>query len=334
MQFIRRATTVHRAQPQLAKWRKMSTAADGDELRETLSADPPSIPFKYMYDLFGSKLFDLICYTPEYYLTRTERAIFDRHVEDIAAAVGVGVTILIEPGAGNCAKAARLIPFLKPRQYVPIDISAEFLEDAVSGLRSTFPALDVRPLAMDFSSASLLPRSIGQDGRLFFYPGSTIGGLEPAAAVEFLRTLRNSLQGVGGGLLMGVDLVKDKAVLDEAYNDALGIVAAFNRNVLLNVNRLIGADFNVSDWRHRGDFEPASGRVNVRLEAERDTVVTWRGRPDGSRQFRAGDSIHTAYSYKYTPDGVSEMLHRAGFAAVDTWFDPHKWYMVFYAKPI
>ncbi|VVC32669.1 S-adenosyl-L-methionine-dependent methyltransferase,Histidine N-alpha- [Cinara cedri] len=336
MRFSWRATAAaYRPRPSiLVRRREISTAADpGDDLRESLSADSATISSKYLYDPLGSKLFELICYTPEYYLTRTEAAIFDRHAEDMATAVGAGVTF-IDLGAGNCAKAARLLPLFKPRQYVPVDISTEFLKNSLVVLQTAFPALDVQPLAMDFSSTLQLPPSVGQDRRLFFYPGSSFGNFSPIAAVEFLRTLRRNLRADDGGLLMGIDLVKDKIVIDQAYSDSLGITAAFNRNVLLNVNRLIDADFDVSDWEHRGFFHLDKSRVEMHLEAKRDVTVTWRSQPDGSRRFRAGERIHTENSYKYTTDSMFALLDRAGFAVSDSWFDPHKWFMVLYAKPV
>ncbi len=302
------------------------------ELHAGLSAEVAAISPKYFYDPLGSKLFEAICALPEYYPTRTEAAIFAQHAGDIAATVGSGVT-LIDLGAGNCAKAAALFPALTPRQYVPIDISAEFLREAVSGLRQKFPALPMQEIAMDFSSSLQLPATVGRDNRLFFYPGSSLGNFAPEEALQFLRRMRHGLQlGESGGVLLGVDLVKDKAVLDAAYDDALGVTAAFNRNILLHVNRLLEADFNLDDWEHYGFFNPERQRVEMHLQARREVGVTWCD--GGARRFRRGERIHTENSYKFTPEGFGELLKQAGFGQCTMWFDPNQWFMVCHAKPV
>ena len=301
------------------------------ELQDGLMADVASISPKYFYDALGSTLFEAICALPEYYPTRTEAQIFEQHADDIAATVGKGVT-MIDLGAGNCAKAARLFPSLQPRQYVPIDISTEFLREAVNGLRQKFPAIPMQEIAMDFSASLQLPATVGRENRLFFYPGSSLGNFAPEEALQFLRRMRHGLQlGEGGGILLGIDLVKEKAVLDAAYDDALGVTAAFNRNALLHVNRLLGSDFVVADWQHRGFFNPELSRIEMHLEARRDLTVTWCG---GERTFRQGERIHTENSHKFTPDGFSDLLHQAGFGQVKMWFDPQKWFMLCYARPV
>ena len=301
------------------------------ELQDGLMADVASISPKYFYDALGSTLFEAICALPEYYPTRTEAQIFEQHADDIAATVGKGVT-MIDLGAGNCAKAARLFPSLQPRQYVPIDISTEFLREAVNGLRQKFPAIPMQEIAMDFSASLQLPSTVGRENRLFFYPGSSLGNFAPEEALQFLRRMRHGLQlGEGGGILLGIDLVKEKAVLDAAYDDALGVTAAFNRNALLHVNRLLGSDFVVADWQHRGFFNPELSRIEMHLEARRDLTVTWCG---GERTFRQGERIHTENSHKFTPDGFSDLLHQAGFGQAKMWFDPQKWFMLCYARPV
>jgi dimethylhistidine N-methyltransferase len=239
---------------------------------------------------------------------------------------------MIDLGAGNCAKAARLFPSLQPRQYVPIDISTEFLREAVNGLRQKFPAIPMQEIAMDFSASLQLPSTVGRENRLFFYPGSSLGNFAPEEALQFLRRMRHGLQlGEGGGVLLGIDLVKDKAVLDAAYDDALGVTAAFNRNALLHVNRLLGSDFVVGDWQHRGFFNPELSRIEMHLEARRDLTVTWCG---GERKFSQGERIHTENSYKFTPDGFNDLLRQAGFGQAKMWFDPQKWFMLCYARPV
>ncbi len=282
---------------------------------------------KYLYDALGSKLFEAICELPEYYPTRTEAGIFDMHLLEIARSVGRGVT-LIDLGAGNCAKAARLFPVLQPAQYVPIDISVDFLKDAVTRLRQRFPQVRMTGIGMDFSASLELPASVHPDKRLFFYPGSSIGNFTPDAAAALLGRMRDTCR-ADGGLLIGIDLVKEKAILDAAYDDALGVTASFNLNLLLHLNVLLGADFNVRDWRHLGYFNEELGRVEMHLEARRRLTVNWQG---GQRQFEQGERIHTENSYKYTRQGFLQLLERAGFGAVRSWTDERNWFMVCHAR--
>jgi dimethylhistidine N-methyltransferase len=295
-----------------------------DELIAGLCAPHASASPKYLYDALGSKLFEAICEVPEYYPTRTEAAIFARHGADIAESVGAGAT-LIDLGAGNCAKAARLFPLLAPSQYVPIDISADFLHAAVTQLERQFPAIAMLPLGMDFSATLNLPPAVSTTRRLFFYPGSSIGNFHPDEAVAFLRRMREA----GGDLLIGVDLVKDHAVLDAAYDDALGVTASFNLNLLNHLNRLLDADFKLREWRHRGVFNPQQSRVEMHLEARRDTVVRWHG---GERRFGEGERIHTENSYKYTPDSFAGLLRQAGYQPAQLWTDERDWFMVCHAR--
>lgn len=286
---------------------------------------------KYLYDALGSCLFQAICELPEYYPTRTEAAIFAQYLDDMAAAAGLGAT-LIDLGAGNCAKAARLFPAFEPRQYVPVDISVDFLRDAVTLLRQRFPDVQMTGVGLDFSSSLALPDAVGRAKRLFFYPGSSIGNFTPDEAVGFLRRLHQACHtgpDAQGGLLIGVDLVKDKGVLDAAYDDALGVTASFNLNLLLHLNRLIGADFDVADWRHRGFFNAGLSRIEMHLEARRDLTVTWQG---GARRFVEGERIHTENSYKYTKQGFLALLEQAGFKHARFWTDAKEWFMVCHAR--
>jgi dimethylhistidine N-methyltransferase len=295
-----------------------------DELIAGLLAPQATTSPKYLYDALGSKLFEAICELPEYYLTRTEAAIFASHAAEIAASVGAGAT-LIDLGAGNCAKAARLFPLLAPAQYVPIDISAGFLNEAVARLRQQFPHIAMLALGMDFSSTLTLPAAVGSQRRLFFYPGSSIGNFHPDEALAFLRRLREA----DGDLLIGVDLVKDKAVLDAAYDDALGVTASFNLNLLNHLNRLLDADFRLREWRHRGFFNPRLSRIEMHLEARHEVTVRWRG---GERRFGEGERIHTENSYKYTPDSFAGLLREAGYQLARSWTDERGWFMVCHAQ--
>lgn len=295
-----------------------------DELIAGLTAPRATTSPKYLYDALGSKLFEAICELPEYYPTRTEAAIFERHGAEIASSVGAGAT-LIDLGAGNCAKAARLFPSLAPSQYVPIDISADFLKAAVAQLERQFPDIRMLALGMDFSSTLDLPPAVSDARRLFFYPGSSIGNFHPGEALAFLRRLRQA----DGDLLIGVDLVKDRAVLDAAYDDALGVTASFNLNLLHHLNRLLGADFNLREWKHRGFFNPELSRIEMHLEARRDLSVRWNG---GVRRFGEGERIHTENSYKYTPDSFAGLLQEAGFHLAQRWTDERGWFMVCHAR--
>lgn len=309
-------------------YRKNPDAIRAELSAELLAPQAATSP-KYLYDALGSKLFEAICELPEYYPTRTEAAIFDAHLADIARSTGRGST-LIDLGAGNCAKAARLFSVLQPAQYVPVDISVDFLKDAVDRLRQRFPLVKMTGVGLDFSTTLELPETVRRDKRLFFYPGSSIGNFAPEQAAALLGRLRDACRG-DGGLLIGVDLLKDKPVLDAAYDDALGVTASFNLNLLLHLNTLLDADFDVRDWQHRGYFNEERGRIEMHLEARRNTVVTWQG---GRRHFRQAERIHTESSYKYTRQSFLQILERAGFGTIRTWTDERGWFMVCHARAI
>lgn len=306
------------------------------EISAGLLAGRASTSPKYLYDSLGSRLFEAICELPEYYPTRTEAVIFERHGAAIASAVGEDAT-LIDLGAGNCAKAASLFPLLQPAQYVPVDISRDFLHEAVSRLQQRFPAIEMTALGLDFSSTFSLPDSVRAQRRVFFYPGSSIGNFAPHEAIAFLRRLRaNSGGGNDSGLLIGVDLVKDSATLDAAYDDAIGVTAAFNLNMLRHVNQLIGSDFDVSQWRHRAFFNAEESRIEMHLEARTALTVSW---PDGEgglceRHFARGERIHTEDSYKYTPRSFADLLREAGYAVTHSWTDDAGWFAVMHARAL
>ena len=299
------------------------------ELGAGLLASEAVISPKFLYDALGSRLFEAICELPEYYPTRTEAAIFARYGADIARAIGPGST-LIDLGAGNCAKAASLFPLLHPDQYVAIDISWDFLQQSLLSLRQRFPHIEMTALGQDFSSRLDLPADVSPACRLFFYPGSSIGNFTPDQALAFLRRARAQCDR-DGGLLIGIDLIKEEQVLSDAYDDALGVTGAFNLNVLRHVNLLLGADFDVRGWRHQAFFNRADSRIEMHLEARRDMLVNW---PGGSRKFACGESIHTENSYKYRKSGVIGLLEQAGFQAVHTWTDPDEWFAVIHARAI
>lgn len=299
------------------------------ELAAGLLAPDASISPKYFYDALGSRLFEAICALPEYYPTRTESAIFDEYMDEIAQSVGAGVT-LIDLGAGNCAKAARMFPALQPAQYVPVDISVDFMREALAQVQQRFPQVEMTGLGMDFSAGLTLPASVRSALRVFFYAGSSIGNFSQEQALLFLRRMRAAC-GRDGGLLIGVDLIKDKTILDAAYDDALGVTAAFNLNLLRHLNQLLGSDFDVRDWQHRAFFNARKSRIEMHLEARSELVVGW---PNGQRSFAQGERIHTENSYKYTPDAFCALLAQAGFGAARVWTDARGWFAVIHARAV
>ena len=276
---------------------------------------------KFLYDAMGSRLFEAITELPEYYPTRTEAQIFNTHGMAMAALMPRKAT-LIDLGAGNCSKAAGLFEPLAPTRYVAVDISVEFLRSALTHLQREYPSLDMVGVGLDFSGALDLPAEAGPSDagpRILFYPGSSIGNFTPEQALVFLKQVRAACGPVAGsGLLIGVDLLKDTAELEAAYDDALGVTAAFNRNLLLHINRLVGSDLRLADWAHRAIFNTAQSRIEMHLVAQRSLTVRW---PGGSRSFAQGAYIHTENSYKWTLAGFSQLLSEAGFAEPSVWTD-------------
>ncbi|PRC91964.1 L-histidine N(alpha)-methyltransferase [Solimicrobium silvestre] len=299
------------------------------ELTTGLLSDHATISPKYFYDTVGSVLFETICVLPEYYPTRTEAGIFTRHLTDISQTIGPGGT-LIDLGAGNCAKAARLFPFLHPDQYVPIDISVNHLTDSVRHLRQRFPHIEMTALGMDFSKNWTLPDEVRSDQRLFFYPGSSIGNFHPDIALTFLKKIRAACD-ADGGILIGIDLIKDSATLNAAYDDDLGVTAAFNLNALRHVNQLLGSDFDIRQWQHYAFFNAQQSRIEMHLEARMNLQVKWG---NNHRHFIRGERIHTENSYKYSLPLFLELLSAAGFGKARHWSDDANWYAVIYAKAI
>ena len=295
-------------------------------------ATEASVPPKYFYNTLGSKLFEAITLLDEYYPTRTEAGIFEANYSDIAQSIqraGIRNACLIDLGAGNCAKSAGLIPHIKPQQYVPVDISSDFLRDAARGLQASFPALDIVGVGMDFSKTLNLPAAVQNDNRVFFYPGSSLGNFSPSDALHFLRQISGSSKGNASGLLLGIDLVKDEGILRAAYDDAPGVTAAFNKNVLLNINDQLKADFDLQQWRHVALFNSKESRIEMHLEAISHTKVCW---PGHERSFAISERIHTENSYKYTLASMSELLKQAGFSQVQYWTDAQNWFGVFWAS--
>jgi len=278
---------------------------------------------KWLYDARGSALYELICELPEYYPARTELRILERNAEHIAEAVGSGA-LVFEFGAGTGRKTERLLAALRsPVAYLPVDISREALLRAAAAIAARFPALEVRPVVGDFMNGVVLPDD-GLDAarRLAFFPGSTIGNFDPPDAVALLRRMGREA-GRGGGLLIGVDAPKDRATLERAYDDAEGVTAAFNLNLLARMNRELGANFHLGSFRHRAVWNERLSRVEMHLVSQREQAVRVAGRIIG---FRAGESIHTESAYKWEPRAFDALAAIAGWRHVRSWTDDRAWF--------
>ena len=315
--------------PQFIQLHQLDDHALAAEAAAGLLASPAQASPKFFYDALGSRLFDAITELAEYYPSRTEAAIFEAQGAAIisAALAATGPQpVLVDLGAGNCAKAARLFGALAPRRYVAVDISAGFLRQALDQLQREHPAVDLLGLGLDFSARLQLPADVVNGPALVFYPGSSIGNFAPTDALRLLREARALAQ--GGALLIGVDAVKPAPLLEAAYDDDLGVTAAFNLNLLKHLNRLLGSDFDVRGWRHLALFNTAESRVEMHLAARMATTVRW---PGGERRFAAGERIHTENSYKWTAAGFAALLREAGFSGVQHWTDPQAWFGVYLA---
>jgi L-histidine Nalpha-methyltransferase len=289
-----------------------------------LSAPRKTLPCKWLYDTEGARLFEAITRLPEYYPTRTEIGILSEQAPSIAAAVGPGATV-IEFGPGDGEKAVLLLSRLDaPAAYVPVEIAPEWLDAVAARVSEAAPGAPVVPVVADFTRAFGLPAVVPRDRRLGFFPGSTIGNFELTDAAALLRRFRTAL-GPGARLLLGADLVKDAAVLEAAYDDAAGVTAAFNLNLLHRLNRELGADFDVGAFRHRAVWNAEEERVEMHLEATRTQRVLLAGR---DIRFRAGETIHTENSHKYRPERLEALADAAGWTAREMWTDPGRLFSV------
>ena len=296
------------------------------EIEQGLLAESASISPKFLYDPLGSHLFTAITLLSEYYPTVTEKNILDQYKKEIADTIGP-IKTLIDLGAGNCLKAESLFDFLKPSNYVAIDFSEEYLKDALENLRSKYPHIHMQSLGMDFSHKLIMPDTIRNDGRVFFYPGSSIGNFLTSEAQTLLTQIKE--QAGDGGLLIGIDLMKDDLVLKAAYDDDLKVTAAFNLNILRSVNSIIGSNFNVSQFRHQVMVNHSQNRVELYLEALEDLSVSW---PGNLRFFKKGELIHTENSHKYTISSIKQLLENAGFKSTKIWKDSKDYFAVIYAN--
>ncbi len=309
---------------------QISTPESSDFLSDVivgLSSNPRTLPCKYFYDERGATLFQKICELPEYYITRTEIDILDRNRAEIASQLGPLVG-LIGLGTGAGTKTRILVEALKdPSVYIPVDISEKQLRESTALFQKIFPDLEILPVCADYLQPVVLPTPSHKTARnIVYFPGSTIGNFEPDEAVEFLRRVANVCR-ENGGLLIGVDLKKDHHVIEAAYNDPAGVTAQFNLNLLARMNREVGADFDLDQWRHRAAYNSSAGRIEMYLISEVDQFVHL---DEHKFHFRRGEKITTEYSYKYAPEEFAALAGKVGFEFVRMWTDNARLFGVFY----
>lgn len=305
----------------MQKAKPAATARQGDEFSRSvlagLSQRAKNIPCRFFYDAEGSALFEEITRQPEYYLTAAEISILKAHAPQMLEGASDGA-VLVEFGSGSSLKTEILLREARSlRAYAPIDISSSALLDAKRRLRAHFPRLDVRPLRADFSQPIALPSDLAALPKLGFFPGSTIGNFSPPAATQLLATMRETLS-PGGRLLIGVDLYKDPRRLVAAYDDARGVTAAFNLNLLARINRELGGTFDLRSFRHEAVYDETEGRVEMRLVSLRDQLARIA---DRGFSFSAGESIHTEYAYKYRIGAFRSVARAAGWEPLRAWTD-------------
>lgn len=298
-----------------------------EEMIAGLTSTPKTLPSKFFYDARGSELFDAICELDEYYLTRTELAIMEEYVDEMADRLGPRA-LLVEPGSGNSLKTRILLAHMRdPAGYVPIDISREHLLASAADLRLEFPSVEILPVCADFTDEIALPEPAeGAERIAVYFPGSTIGNFHPPEAEAFLRRIALAC-GPGGALLIGVDLDKDPGVLRAAYNDANGVTAAFNKNLLMRMNDELGADFRLDAFEHEAVYNEDDCRIEMYLISREDQAVQVAGR---TIEFARGERICTEYSYKYSLDRFVDLATRAGFDVQTVWTDHRSYFSVQY----
>ena len=301
--------------------------ADLEGLVAGLQQPQKQVSPKFFYDEAGSKLFDEITQLEEYYLTRTEMALFDRHHDQIAEALRASArgSCLVEYGSGSSAKVRKLLETLRPVAYLPVDISGEHLQAAARRLHADYPWLRVYPTCADYTQAFELPEVVDELDKTGFFPGSSIGNFDPPHAVDFLVNVTRTL-GPDGKLLLGVDLKKDVAVLEAAYNDSLGVTARFNLNLLEHLNARYSAGFDVENFTHDAVYNEQEGCIQMFLESRVAQSVTLAGE---RISFAAGERIHTENSFKYAPEEFAQLAVDAGFNVSFMWVDERRWFAVF-----
>lgn len=288
-----------------------------------LSASPKRLPSKYFYDRRGSELFEEITRQPEYYLTRVELALIEDCAAQVAAAVGPRAHV-VEYGSGSGRKTRLLLDAMEdPVAYTPVEISRSALVGSVQRLDREFGPVQMLPVLGDFTQRIPLPDPEREARRvLVFFPGSTLGNLTDAEAVRLLKAMRGTM-GDKGAALIGIDLQKSPQLIEAAYNDAAGVTAAFTLNLLVRLNRELGADFDLAGFRHRAVYVPEAGRIETFIDSLRAQSVTVQGR---TFEFAAGEAMQVEYSHKYTDEGFAALAARAGLAVVRGWNDPEDWF--------
>lgn len=296
-----------------------------------LDARPRAIPARWFYDRAGSELFEAITGLPEYYPTRTETAILRACAPEVAALAGEGRAV-VEFGSGSSIKTPIVLGAVNPVAYVPIDISGDFLRESSAGLAAAFPGLSVLPVEADFLKPIALPAEVAAARKLGFFPGSTIGNMIPYSAVDLLRAMTAWLRAEdqeGAMLLIGMDRIKDPALLTAAYDDAQGVTAAFNLNLLARINRELAGDIPLDAFRHRAIWNDDRGRIEMHLEAIEDVAFTIEGH---RFEMAAGETIHTENSQKYGPRDARVLLRAGGWTPVAEWTDPDGLFAVILAE--
>jgi dimethylhistidine N-methyltransferase len=292
-----------------------------------LASPARAIPARWLYDRRGSELFEAITRLPEYYLTRTETALLERHSADVARIAGTGDAV-VEFGSGASTKTRILLREIAPSAYVPIDISGDFLRDAAEQLSEEFPTLPVYPVEADFMGSIRLPGTVAKRDKLGFFPGSTIGNLVARTAVDLLRAMKDTL-GVGAYLLIGMDRIKDPAILLAAYDDSTGVTAEFNLNLLHRINAELAGTVPIDAFRHRAVWNDPMARIEMHLIAVRDLEFTVAGR---CFAMLAGETIHTENSHKYGPRDSRLLLRAAGWGLVEEWTDEEESFALLLAE--
>lgn len=300
-----------------------ATTAFAADVTEALSQQPKKLSPKYFYDEAGSQLFEQITKLPEYYPTRTELGILRARGKDICSIIPKDAA-LVEFGAGATTKVRLLLEQCSFGAYVPVDISGDFLADQAKELRKDFPALDVLPVNADFTTSFDLPDAVKAMPKVGFFPGSTLGNFDPHEASGFLRSAREIL-GKGALMLIGIDLEKDERILQAAYNDAAGVTGEFNKNVLVRINRELGGDFDLGAFVHRAIYNKERHRIEMHLIAKEPQTVHLLGR---SFKFRAGESIHTESSYKYSIERFAALARGSGWEPKSSWTDAEEQFSV------
>ena len=300
--------TYHNYQPTTLSFR--------DAVINGLSRNSKSIPPKFFYDERGSKLFDRICEQPEYYPPLVERKLLERLAGKIASLTGTG-RVLIEPGAGNAAKVRLLLDALQPAAFVPMDISFDYLKSTARELAGEYPWLPVHAACVDYTHSLPIPQQVPEGPRLLFFPGSSLGNFDPDEAGDFLSLVRNTV-GDNGMLLIGVDTKKSELLLNAAYNDAAGMTAAFNLNLLHRMRKELDMDCNPENFEHRAFYNSEAGRIEMHLVSKHKQELRVNGH---SFNLEAGESLHTENSYKYAPEEFISLASNSGFKEVSHWMD-------------